>query len=1429
MLVFGSPPQLFPVPKMPRSSNSDQRFRLTASTIARYFKHGCDRLFRWDTVETGNRGRSGIGWNVPARIRSHSRPGIKLLMKAGDEFEIENLDALQQTFGIDLVHIEGKSTRGGRELVDSVSLSRFEELLLSPQRPKYIAQLEIDLAPEDQGAFLQRFDLDPQRVKLGVARPDLIEISEEPNGLQLRIWDFKASQTARHEHFVQVAFYSFLLEYVVSKWSHLNVRVDVEWGVIQSREGEETFELAPYRLAVQDFLRKKAPALLNTLAADAHYHVCAGCVLCEYMSECQAQADAGGDLSRIAYISSESKRKLRQAGLRTHRELSVLDIAGADWALSEALSASSHDLAVHLPRYVATAQALEDGAPRVLQASTLQMPYWEDIRVVISAEQDAVTGTCFALGIKTYEGWDSDANRPMSREHVFVADDANAEGTILHAFLQTLNTLLVSVDTANREVNATPVDGDSRVIAGDLMALQLESQLAEFKSRYPRLYRSRPDDLPLLEQREALAQAVKEAKIGAKETRKLVERERNRAMRSLHFYVYDSLDLIALKRTLERHVFDVETEGLLDEIKTLIRLFPPSSLLPDPETFRSMPGTVLTDALKTLVALPVPYLYDLSAVSELYQPSSSSGGDAGWVYRPRYGFGFEYSNQVAFERIHDLWNNQPFTPDPGNRARDMLPEAVRQEIERTVVNKLRATDSVVRRLKQDHKRRLDTTGQATLLLRKEPFRLYDAFDPVNFGLLEALRVFSILETSLAELGVKHIHTLPVLDRAAKFECIYGLRYLPDHDGNDGSMWFEFPAACRDVKFNVGEFNLVLTPEDDPSVLLGDVDGKLFDGPNWKVRDYKVKLEEYDLDASPPRVRLLPDSPSRLRSNLDLTLSCSLDRLYADYTTRRVLDALSCLQNDPTVATHVHQLVGTGTVAGWSPIISDVTAVEELMRTTISNARNDSGDQLDPDRVLNDVQWHTWREVFQEPLTLIWGPPGTGKTHTVAQILLGYALASRLAGRPLRILVTAFTHHAIVNVLTKVAEWADLYAIPTEALEILKVKENPADAELPQRVARVQETDLAASVTGDGATCVIVGATVWSTQKAMQSAGSSVQEWFDVILIDESSQMRLPDALIALTASKASANIILAGDDRQLPPIIHGTYPEEHEHMLSSAFSFMRWRTEDRAASEPDVLDRVIFQLEENFRMNEPLTAYPREVLYGGRFYSAKPAIRIVTSPEISVAELDLVDFVLHPGRAAVLVWYEPPRSYTARNPVEARLAQELIKRLSDILVDETTQEIYSPERFASQGAAVLAPHRAQNSSIRAALSSVGFGVSERPMPLVDTVEKLQGKERDVVVVSYGVADDEYAHAEADFLLSRNRFNVAVTRARKKVVVLCSSTTLDAVPMDRKVLLESMMLKEFRNYCFDGHVELPWICDGIGELRLHIQWRGFDHD
>ena len=77
------------------------------------------------------------------------------------------------------------------------------------------------------------------------------------------------------------------------------------------------------------------------------------------------------------------------------------------------------------------------------------------------------------------------------------------------------------------------------------------------------------------------------------------------------------------------------------------------------------------------------------------------------------------------------------------------------------------------------------------------------------------------------------------------------------------------------------------------------------------------------------------------------------------------------------------------------------------------------------------------------------------------------------------------------------------------------------------------------------------------------------------------------------------------------------------------------------------------------------------------------------------------------------------------------------------------------------------------------------------LPLVDTVEKMQGKTCEVVIVSYGVADADVAMSEDEFIYDRNRLNVALSRARSKAILILSRPLLDPPPsiLDRERALK----------------------------------------
>jgi superfamily I DNA and/or RNA helicase len=94
---------------------------------------------------------------------------------------------------------------------------------------------------------------------------------------------------------------------------------------------------------------------------------------------------------------------------------------------------------------------------------------------------------------------------------------------------------------------------------------------------------------------------------------------------------------------------------------------------------------------------------------------------------------------------------------------------------------------------------------------------------------------------------------------------------------------------------------------------------------------------------------------------------------------------------------------------------------------------------------------------------------------------------------------------------------------------------------------------------------------------------------------------------------------------------------------------------------------------------------------------------------------------------------------------------------------EDTAGTDSPEAIWQERLAIVSPHRARNAAIRAALANDGAGKGA----VVETVDKIQGKERDAIIASYAVSDPEFALAEAEFIFSLERLNVTITCARTK--------------------------------------------------------------
>jgi superfamily I DNA and/or RNA helicase len=139
----------------------------------------------------------------------------------------------------------------------------------------------------------------------------------------------------------------------------------------------------------------------------------------------------------------------------------------------------------------------------------------------------------------------------------------------------------------------------------------------------------------------------------------------------------------------------------------------------------------------------------------------------------------------------------------------------------------------------------------------------------------------------------------------------------------------------------------------------------------------------------------------------------------------------------------------------------------------------------------------------------------------------------------------------------------------------------------------------------------------------------------------------------------------------------------------------------------------------------------------------------------------------------------------------------------------------APERLA-----ILAPHRAQNSAIARRLAQL---LAERAgaftLPVIDTVERLQGAERDVVLFSVTTSDPD--HRDSPFLNNPNRFNVAITRARHKLVVVGSYAFFTQVPHTDAGIEANHSFKAYYHWCRTQGTLFHWPQNGSGSVRRCI--------
>ena len=436
---------------------------------------------------------------------------------------------------------------------------------------------------------------------------------------------------------------------------------------------------------------------------------------------------------------------------------------------------------------------------------------------------------------------------------------------------------------------------------------------------------------------------------------------------------------------------------------------------------------------------------------------------------------------------------------------------------------------------------------------------------------------------------------------------------------------------------------------------------------------------------------------------------------------------------------------------------------------------------------SDSQKKAFKNLMERKLTVIEGPPASGKTDFIARSIITIAsYYKEKKNRNLRILVSAMSHSAIENMLLKIDKMLKKSEKPlgiklfkagsyddSLAFSGTKVALIGTDMKVRRRLERHPD-----EISVLGATCFFAYKLHERTDPRTSAILEKVK--YDIIIIDEASQLKAMDAFIALQLGHEDTRYMLVGDEKQLPPIVLGKYKraEDRKYIHGSIFTmYLTGLNEDLPANRNH---SDVVELKDNYRMNGIMCRYPSLKLYGEDYKAASDAIRDQKIRLKELPEDGLLASILDPDYP--LVFCELSGTAGDQKKAEISLVTDIVEALWQNQLNPETGELASTQgnfwietdykgKHLDGSCGIISPHHEHINRLRSSVST-RLGIP-RDNVYIGTVDKLQGKERKTVIVSYGVSETEKILNEREFIFSRNRFNVSITRGKAKTIVILS--------------------------------------------------------
>jgi len=390
--------------------------------------------------------------------------------------------------------------------------------------------------------------------------------------------------------------------------------------------------------------------------------------------------------------------------------------------------------------------------------------------------------------------------------------------------------------------------------------------------------------------------------------------------------------------------------------------------------------------------------------------------------------------------------------------------------------------------------------------------------------------------------------------------------------------------------------------------------------------------------------------------------------------------------------------------------------------------------------LNDSQNTAYLNAINaSDFCIIQGPPGTGKTETIGNI------ANHLVDCGLKVFITAPTHTAINNCLNAVALKIK------DNTKVIKIGEKASNKEVQENSFVAKKSRLTYASYVNNSNYSQNGIAIGSTAYSLCWPGSKkLDGWnFDVCIVDEAAQLSIP---LSIAAMCRTSKYIFVGDHKQLDPII--PKGSNNEMFAESIFS--------RLAR---IYPNEINLLNTSYRLNESLMKIPNTLFYNNLLQSATTTqednTRYQGNHHSEILNSDSHILILHNVFDG-----------NQRSRHEAKIAAEFVAELMQN--DVNIKDI-----------GIMSPFRAQVREIKKEVVKVIPKSISKPFDtmLVDTVDGMQGQERDYIIYSFANSHPLESMRRLDFFYSPNRLNVAITRAIKKCFVISNYKVFDIIDED----------------------------------------------